>query len=75
MTVAAEPSTDCTWLRIDGVSNVDIDRGGRSVDEVQSDIDRFGTSAPIVLRGVDRDLELRRLARGRARTRRSAQKR
>ena len=37
---------------------MDIDRGGRSVDEVQSEIDRFGTSAPIVLRGVGRDLEL-----------------
>jgi hypothetical protein len=49
---------DCTWLRVDGISNVVIDRGGRSVDEVQSEIDRFGTSAPLVLRGVDRDLEL-----------------
>ena len=56
---STDPANDCTFVKIDGLPELFIGKGGRTAEEVETAIEQFGMSrAPLVLRGSGQGLDL-----------------
>lgn len=54
----SSPRPDCMFLRLDGLPDVFIDKGDRSLEQAQLEIDAYGETTPAVLLGAGGGLRL-----------------